>query len=141
MDLGIEDSPFAEPGRAMAIGFGGTLCILSSAFAVALTVGFIWSSVGLAIVGFMASLAGFGAGVATVVGMPFPSASLWRGFVTATGVAVLLWPAGLVVGWFRGLIRGDDLTYEALYMMTWPAVIACVLLGGLLIAIGRVARR
>jgi hypothetical protein len=141
MDLGIEDSRFAEPGRAMAIGFGGTLCILSSAFAVAITVGFIWDNAALAFMGFMASLSAFGAGVATVVGMPLSSASLWRGFVTVTGAAVLLWPAGLIVQWIRGWIGGDDLTYSALYLMTWPAVIACGLLGGLLIAIGRVARR
>jgi hypothetical protein len=140
MDLTIEDNSFAAPGRRTAIGVGGTLFMLSSAFAAAVAAGFLQGNAGLVGPYFAIGLPDFGILAVLMALARVSTVTLWRWYVTGSGVAIILWPAGLVIQWFRGFEAGDPVS-NLLNGMTWYALLGCALLGGLLIVIAKVAGR
>jgi hypothetical protein len=139
MNLAIEDTSFAAPGRRTAIGFGGTLFVLSSTFAAAVTAGFIQGSAERVGSYFAMGLPDFGVMAVLMALAPVTTVTLWRWYVTGSGVAIVLWPTGFVVQWIRGFEASDPVS-NVLNGMTWYAVLGCALLGGLLIAIARVTQ-
>lgn len=139
MNHTIEDNSFSAPGRRTAIGVGGTLFTLSSTFAAAVTAGYIQGSAELVGPYFAIGLPDFGILAVLMALAQVATVTLWRWYVTGSGVAIILWPAGLVVQWLRGLNASDSVS-NVLNGMTWYAVLGCVLLGGLLIAIAKFAQ-
>jgi hypothetical protein len=139
MNLSTEETSFAAPGRRTAIGFGGTLFMLSSTFAAAVTAGFIQGSVERVGSYFAMGLPDFGVLAVLIALAPVTSITLWRWYVAGSGVAIILWPTGLVLQWIRGFAASDPVS-NVLNGMTWYAVLGCALLGSLLIVIARVTQ-
>jgi hypothetical protein len=139
MHLAIEDTSFAAPGRRTAIGVGGALFALSSTFAAAVTAGFIQGAPERVGSYFAMSLPDFGILSVLAALAPVSTVALWRWYVAGSGVAIVLWPTGLVIQWLRGFEASDPLS-NVLNGMTWYAVLGCTLLGGLLTAIASVTQ-
>lgn len=126
--------------RFWAMVIGGMLFMCCGSFALCMTVGFVFQNARLGIALYPVWLVACGLPVALVCGSPMSTVALWRLFVIASGAAIITWPAGLLVQWFRGYDESQAWTH-IIYMTTWPVVATCVLLGGFLIAVGRVAGR
>jgi hypothetical protein len=139
MNLAIEDTSLAAPGRRTAVGVGGALFALSSTFAAAVTAGFIQGGVERVGSYFAMGLPDFGVLAVLMALAPVSTVTLWRWYVAGSGVAIVFWPTGLIVQWFRGFAAGDPVS-NVLNGMTWYAVLGCALLGGLLIAIASVTQ-
>ena len=137
MDIEHTDDQWAvfDKSRAWALMVGGILFMFSGAIGLTSILDAMVGNPALDMVFFLASFTGIGFVMSMAYGSTETTARVWGFFLSATGISVICWPADLVVH----SIRGYDYTQSGSYVLsflTWPAVGACTLLGGLLIAIG-----
>ncbi len=136
----FENSSQLDLPRFWAMLIGGMLFMLCGAFAISLTAGLVFNDTKLAFVFYPVGLALCGLAVTLVHGSPIPAVALWRIYIVATGATIAGLPIGLIVHSVRS--PQEDQTWLGFFdLSAWPVVATCLLLGGFLIAVGRVAGR